>query len=284
MKKIVPLAALTATLALVPSASAQVTSGATEVTTAADAEKAAERADKVEDTSELSLQAGALVAGGNSRTTAATAGGRFLLRRGPHEVTDAAAFNYARSANADTGVMETTVENYQNRLRYDYFFTKRFSAFLAWQMRRDEFQGLDLRMGVDPGLAYYFVRNDNSKFWGEGGYDFQYEVRSDETIEAAFATDGTVVEKTEVDHNLRLYLGYDQRLDDRLHLVAGTEFYKSFIHKNAWRFNWEAQLKMGIVENFSLAIGSLAQFDNAPLPGVRKLDVVSSLSFVYTFL
>jgi hypothetical protein len=69
-----------------------------------------------------------------------------------------------------------------------------------------------------------------------------------------------------------------------LHLVAGTEFYKSFINKNAWRFNWEAQLKMGLIENFALAIGSLAQYDNAPLPGVRNLDVISSLSFVYTIL
>lgn len=282
IQKVLLAAAVAASFLSVP-AFAQVSSGSTEVTTE-DVQKHVVKEGEIADATELGLQAGALVAGGNSRTMAATAGLRFLLRRGANELQDTAAVNFARSANPDTDTMETTVENYQNRLRYDYFLTHRVSAFLAWQMRRDRFQGLNLRMGVDPGLAYYAVRNDQTKFWGEGGYSFQYEIRTDDKIAEALAVDGTVVEKTDIDHNVRLFLGYDQRLDERLSLIAGLEFYKSLINKNAWRMNWEAQLKMNLVDNFALAVGSLAQYNNEPLPEVKNLDVVTSLSFVYTIL
>ncbi len=282
MKKPTFAAALLSISFLGVPAHAQVTSGSTEVINEQPLVHT-QREGEVEDTTELSLQGGALVAGGNARTAAMTGGTRFFRRMGPSEFTNQNAVNYARTGTEDGGPMETTVENYQFRLRYEYFFTNNVSAFLAAQARRDQFQGLNVRLGIDPGVAYYFVRNGATRLWLEGGYDFQYENRTQETVDLGEA-EGTPIDKSLVDHNARFYLGYDQKLDDRLHLVAGLEYFKSLTSEKDWRLNWDTSLNVSLIDNFSLAIGSMALYNNNPLPGVKRLDVTSSLSFVYTLL
>ena len=284
MKKLACSIALLAVTFTSGLALGQVTAGATEVEVEAPVNLTGNMRDgAVQDTTELSLQAGALAAGGNARTAAGTGATRFFKRMGAHEITNQNALNYARTGTPEGGLMETTVENYQARLRYEYFFSNNVAAFLSTQARRDRFQGLNLRLGVDPGLAYYFIRNLSSRFWLEGGYDFQFEDRSQDTVDLAAAA-GTPIDKTEVDHNIRVYSGYDQKLDDRLHLFAGLEYFKSFTQNNAWRLNWETTLNVKLMQKFSLAIGSMALYNNDPLPGIRKFDVTSSLSFVYTLM
>lgn len=191
--------------------------------------------------------------------------------------------NYATSAVEDDGPMETTVENYQGKLRYDYFFTERVAGFLAIQARHDRFQGLNLRLSVDPGVAYYFVKETDVNLWGEVGYDFQYDILTEETL-AQGRADDTPREKTETDHNARLFAGYQHTLDTRLKLVTGLEFLKSVIHEDSYRINWNAELQTQLIEDLSLAVGGTTQFNNTPLPGVETLDVTTSLSFVYTLL
>jgi putative salt-induced outer membrane protein YdiY len=243
--------------------------------------------DEMKDGAELAIQGGGMIAGGNSQSTAATGLARFLLRKGRSEGSFNAAVNYARAALKDSaGVRQdatTTTENYQGRIRYDYFWTKQFSSFLAVQARRDKFQGLDLRMGVDPGVTYYFLRMEDLKLWAEVAYDFQYDVLTQETVDLA-ASEGQPRNRTETDHNARVYLGYDQKLDERLSLLAGLEMFKSFVTGPAVRVNFLAELRTQLMNRFSLAVGSNTMFNNDPLPGVEKLDVTTSLSFVYTLL
>src|SRR5690606_38351900 len=112
MNQTLRLTSFSAAFFLALPAFAQVTSGATEVTTE-DLQKAAERADDVTGTTEFDLQGGALVAGGNSQSTALTGSTRFLLRRNVHEASFVAAVNYARSRQDGADQMETTIENYQ---------------------------------------------------------------------------------------------------------------------------------------------------------------------------
>ena len=237
----------------------------------------------ITDATELALQAGGIIAGGNAQSAALTASTRFLLRRGAHETGAILAANYARSGREDGPGMTTTMENYQGRIRYDYFWTEKFSTFLAVQARRDRFQALNLRLGIDPGLSYFFVRNDALRLWAEAGYDFQYDVLTQETLDLAEA-EGASRDRTETDHNARFYLGYDQSLDDRLKLHTGFEFFKSFVNEASYRINWNAALQTQLVKSFSLAIGSTAMYNNTPLPGIKKFDVTTSVNFVYTFL
>jgi putative salt-induced outer membrane protein YdiY len=108
-------------------------------------------------------------------------------------------------------------------------------------------------------------------------------VLTQDTLDLA-ETEGNPRDRTETDHNLRAYLGYEQRVDDRLKLLSGLEFYKSFVYEPSYRINWNVELQTQLSNSFSLAIGSTAMYNNAPLPGVKKFDVTTALNFVYTFL
>src|SRR5688572_21698848 len=137
------------------------------------AERAALEASK--DSTTLKLTAGGFVSQGNSRSIAATAALDYFMRRNSSAFTVAAAANYGRSVPADGDAYETTVNNYQGRLRYDFFFVNSVAAFLSVSGRRDEFQGLDLRLNLSPGVAYYFIDEKSERLWGELGYDLQYD-------------------------------------------------------------------------------------------------------------
>jgi putative salt-induced outer membrane protein len=251
------------------------------------AEKAAAEA---KDATEASIQAGALLAAGNSRSLSATASGAFRVRRTVHQVGAAASVNYAESAADAESNIEPTVENYQGKIRYDHFVFQSLAVFLSFSARRDRFQGLDLRMNVDPGLAYYFIDEASHQLWGELGYDLQHDVRSERAILVALA-EGVAVEKTETRHNLRAFVGYDNKLNEAVTFRTGLEYLQGLspFRDEAtddvnWRLNWDAGISAAIATRFSMATTLGVRYDNNPLPGVRKTDVVTALNLVYTLL
>src|SRR5690606_6424383 len=130
--------------------------------------------------------------------------------------------NFGRSAPSREDPMETTVENYQGRVRYDVFFAEQVAAFLQLSARRDRFQGLDLRLNIDPGLAYYFVDDKSLQFWSELGYDLQHDVRREE---ARIDPDtGDIADKTQTRHHARAFLGYDNKLNKSVSFYSGLEY------------------------------------------------------------
>lgn len=243
----------------------------------------------LEDTTELSVAGGALLAGGNSRSAAGTAAVRFLVRRGESQLSLAGAANYAQSAVRGEE-MEPTVENYQANARYDYFLSSSVSVFSTMTGRRDRFQGLDLRLNIGPGLAVFLLREQESRLWAELGYDYQHDLRTPEALNAA-AADGTVLSPDERRHNGRLFAGYEHRLNDKLRFDTGIEYIRQLFvtlepspPRSNWRLNYNSALSTEIVRRLSFAAAVTALYDNNPLPNVSRLDVITSLNLVYTLL
>ena len=265
------------------------TTGSTDVAT--EGFQAAEKlAPDSKDATEASIQAGALLAAGNSRSLSATGSAAFRLRRSAHQFGGAASANYAQSAADAESNIEPTVENYQGKIRYDYFLVEGLAAFIAFSARRDRFQGLDLRLNVDPGFAYYFIDEAQHQLWGELGYDLQHDIRSDRAIVIALA-EGTAVEKSETRHNLRLFAGYDNKLNAAVTFRTGLEYLQGLspLEDAAtgnvnWRLNWDAGISAAVATRFSMATTLSVRYDNNPLPGVRNTDVTTALNLVYTLL
>lgn len=246
-------------------------------------------AEESKDAATLKLTAGGFVSQGNSRSIAATAAADYFIRRSASAFSAIAAANYGRSAPANGEPYETTVNNYQARVRYDYFFATSVAAFFNVSGRRDEFQGLDLRLNFSPGFAYYFIDEKSERFWSELGYDLQYDLRSDEFRDAA-AAEGLLqtppvtvdIEKSEVRHNARLFAGYDNQLSDSLKFSAGLEYLQNVTKATNARLNFDAALTSQINQDFSIATTLSVKYDNNPLPGVEKTDLITALNLVYT--
>jgi putative salt-induced outer membrane protein len=239
--------------------------------------------DDSKDSTTFKLTAGGFLSAGNSRTIAATTAADFFMRRDTSAFTAAAAFNYGRSAPGPDLPSETTVQNYQATARYDYFFSGGLAGFGSVSTRRDRFQGLDLRLNLDPGLAYYFIDEKAQRLWTELGYDFQFDVRRQEVVTASLLDpDVEDVERTEVRHNVRLFAGYVNQLLAAVKFNAGVEYLQNVTKAKNARLNFDLGLTAQLNGSFSISTTLSVKFDNNPLPGIESTDVVSALNLVYT--
>jgi putative salt-induced outer membrane protein len=238
---------------------------------------------------DVSIGLGGLFSAGNARTIAVTAFGRARVRRDEHQFSAAASANFARAGKRGETV-DTTVENYQGLFRYDYFLTNEVSLFLQSTGRRDRFQGLDLRLNVDPGIAYYFINTKTHRLQVEGGYDLQHDVRRDAARIQALPADappGTPppprLDKTSTLHNARLFLGYENKLRKEVAFIASLEYLQNFADSETYRFIADIGLKSNVAEHLALATTYTARYENKPLPTVADLDSIASVNLVYSF-
>jgi putative salt-induced outer membrane protein len=235
------------------------------------------------------VAAGGLFTSGNSRTIALTSSAKLRLRRDENQFSTGLAGNFARSGKVGKST-ETTVENVQGLLRYDYFLSDKVSLFLQSTARRDRFQGLNLRLNVDPGVAYYFIDTKQHRLQAEVGYDFQYDIRRDDALDQKVpdgSPAGTLppprLDKTQVLHNARLFLGYENKLRKEVSLVMSGEYIQNFADSEVFRLIGDVGLKSNVADSLALATTYTIRYENSPLPNVEKADSIASVTFVYTF-
>ncbi|HKO51009.1 MAG TPA: DUF481 domain-containing protein [Polyangiaceae bacterium] len=246
-------------------------------------EKAEKTKPDSKDATELEISAGGLASAGNSRSIAATAASKFRLRRGFDQVGAALAANYGESAVNKGQGLQTTVENFQGRIRYDRFLAGSLAVFGAVSARHDRFQGLELRVNLDPGLGYYFIDQEKQQLWLEGGYDFQHDIRRDDAIAASYA-DGYYLAKTNDRHSLRAFGGYSSELSDSVKVASGIEYLQGLSPATNYRINWEGSVTSAVSKGFSIATAVSVRYDHNPIPGVENTDIVTSISLVYHLL
>lgn len=235
------------------------------------------------DTLELKISAGGLSTGGNSESLAATSSSKLRFRRDANQLSAAVVGNYGRARLEGEDDTQTTVENLQGRIRYDRFVSERVAVFVALSGLTNRFLGLDLRLNLDPGLAYYFVSEAKHRAWVELGYDLQYDLRREDALVAARAA-GSELDQTEVSHNGRAFLGYENNLSEAFAFDTGIEYLQGFADTDNWRLNWDLGLSSSIAGNLSIATTFNLRHDNNPLPDVEKTDYTTAVNLVYQLL
>ncbi len=248
-----------------------------------------------DDATEFDIALGGIFSTGNSRTLAATGTSNFRLRRTIHQFGAAVAGNYGATGVEDSDSYETTIGNVQGLARYDVFFARDWTAFFQVTARHDPFQGLQYRMNVDPGFAYYALNKPKHRLWFEAGYDFQYDLRTDDARILLDADGNPVldvngdtqldpeIDKYLINHAVRLFAGYSNKLSDKVSFDTGLEYLQSVIVARRFRLNYIAALNTQLAERFSLAFTFTLRYENQPLPDVRKLDTITSFSLAYRF-
>jgi putative salt-induced outer membrane protein YdiY len=256
---------------------------------------AAETDPHANDATEFDIALGGIFSTGNSRSLAATGLSNFRLRRTIHQFGASLAGNYGAAGVPNTDRYDTTVGNVQGLLRYDVFFAKRWTAFLQSTARHDTFQGLALRVNVDPGFAFYAINQPKHRLWFEAGYDFQYDLRTDDGRTLLDADGNPIlnmsgdtqldpaIDKFLLNHAVRLFAGYSNKLSDKVSFDTGLEYLQSVIKPDRLRLNYLAAINTQLVERFSLAVTFTLRYENDPLPNVRKLDTISAISLAYRF-
>jgi len=243
------------------------------------------------DATELSLSLGGLAASGNSRLVSLTSADKFRLRRRDDQFSALFAANYSRSAVSGTP-LGSTVDNQQLKTRYDHFVGD-VTLFMGAQARRDRFQGLAMRVQLDPGVGYYVVNEKKHLAWVELGYDYLHDIRRNDALRVVDKNNVPVLDaagnqqrvaKTKSVHSGRLFFGYSNKLNDQVTFDAGVEYLQGLSDTTFWKLNGDAALSSKIANKFSLATAFSLRYDHAPLSGKENTDITTSVSLIYTLL
>lgn len=273
-------------------------SGATEIDgqgkfASAEPSQSESEIEKTDDKTDFTLSTGGIFSTGNARSVAITGSGNLLLRRKIHQFGATVAGNYG--ASADTGSeWRDTVGNVQGRVRYDAFFAPRWSAFLMTTGRHDPFQGLDFRLNIDPGVAFYALKGPANRLWFEVGYDFQYDLRSADAVVATDDNDAPILdadgetiriaEDTAINHAARIYIGYSNRMTEKVSFDTGLEWLQSVTVGSRFRFVYDAGLTAQVAERLAISTTFTLRYEHEPLPGVEKLDTITAANLIYRFI
>lgn len=268
------------------------TTGNTEVAGGGTFAAAAAPDDKTaDDATELNASVGGFLSTGNAEAASVTALINFRLRRRAHQFRTDAAANYGRASVPtdldDNPPPEVTVGNVQGMVRYDWFFAKRWSMFLQGTARHDPFQDLDLRANVDPGFSFYALTDPKQRLWFEAGYDFQYDLRTQEVVDDSTINDGLDeiedVDRVFVNHAARLFGGYVNNLNEYVTFDTGIEYLQSVIDAPVFRINWATALTANLNKRISLATTFTLRYENKPV-AAKQLDTITSVLLGIRFI
>jgi putative salt-induced outer membrane protein len=131
--------------------------------------------------------------------------------------------------------------------------------------------------------------------WFEAGYDFQYDLRTDDARTLLDADGNPIldmdgdpqidpaIDQFQINHAVRLFAGYSNKLSEKVSFDTSIEYLQSVILAKRLRLNYLAAINTQLAERFSLAVTFTLRYENDPLPNVRKLDTISAVSLAYRF-
>lgn len=248
-----------------------------------------------EDDVRLSLTAGSALSYGNARNLAINLGGDFVLRLDQHALQAGIAwiFGFASLRDPDSAAFtdwDQTTNNLTWKLRYDFFISDDDALFLVHHGRRDPFAQLRPRIGFQAGYMRNLLREEKHRFWVEVGYDFTYDRFGNDPLDVGggqTSTDRTL-------HSLRLFVGYDNRLNDVLTYTTGLQALMRLDRPEHWRFEWINQLRSKLADWLQVSLDVTGRLDAQP-PGqaeawnevagqpVQMFDLITTLNLVGTF-
>jgi putative salt-induced outer membrane protein YdiY len=207
---------------------------------------------------------------GNSETTNIGASFNAIRRAEQDRITLAAAYNFGRQKDRDTGDESTTVDNMFGFAKYDYFLTKKFYLYGSVRAERDRIADLDLRFTPSAGVGYQWYETPTFNLWSEAGLAWVYEDfrhgGSDDHFAARFAyhVDWTPYKGVMLFHNLEWLPALDNPIND-------------------YNLNGDVGLRTTIFQGFFAEAKIELRYDSRPAPGAEKEDLRYILAVGWSF-
>ncbi len=164
----------------------------------------------------------------------------------------------------------TTEDNGRVNIDYDRVLAnKSWSAFGKLGLEWDEFKSFDLRINTNAGLAYNWIRTDDTTFITRFGAGASKEIGSPDdnwTPEAVFGIDA------------------ERQLTERQKVKAKIDYFPAWEDFSNYRIvadaSWEILLDGS--DNLSLKLSATDRYDSTP-QGAKPNDVYYSLLLLYKF-
>jgi putative salt-induced outer membrane protein YdiY len=234
------------------------------------------------------VQAGGILNTGNTRSLSLSGGSRLSLKRARNVFAAAITATYGTASLRDPTTNEfgdyvNSSENVTGSARYDRFLSEMDALFVSVGALHDPFAGLDIRMQGQAGYLRNFFKYSEGKhrFWGEVGYDLTYDnFEPDPLLDA----DGNRLDGSQVIHSGRLFVGYDNHVNENVTFLTGVEALLDVQDVDNLRLNSVSELRSKISGKLQLGLQFSLRFDNVPVEGTEKLDTTTTLNLLYSLL
>ena len=164
---------------------------------------------------------------------------------------------------------QLTVRNTYVSAKYDYFFTKRLYGYLGMELLNDQFQDIQLRTIVGPGMGYQIWDDPVKSLAFEAGVSY-------------FSDNMRVGEDTDY-FAARLGLNFRYNLFKSIVFTERLLYYPSLETFSNYTLRNEAALTTPLGTKWGLKLANIFQYDNDPSQGLGKTDSQWLLGLQYSF-
>jgi putative salt-induced outer membrane protein YdiY len=164
---------------------------------------------------------------------------------------------------------QRTAENTYGQLKYDYFLSPKWYLYLNVDMLSDDFQDLNFRTSVGPGVGYQIWDEENKSLGLEAGVAYTSEDRD-------LGEDSNWV-------SARIGINYLYKLFDRVIFTDQFVIYPNLDDTGEYTLRNEAALATGIGADWSLKLSNIWLNNSNPEPGFKKDDFTWILGLQYSF-
>lgn len=170
-------------------------------------------------------------------------------------------YGYADSVKNTQQILADTQLNYKH--------SKRFYTLYLVEAEHDFFQDLNLRSLQNFGFGYTWINNENTLLQTEGSAGFQEEFFKNAPNRYSPLSKFKFV--------------FNQQIGKRISWENELSLFPNWRDTNDFRFRFESNLYVQLIQNFSLGLGVVDRFDNAPQPGNKKNDLGLTASLLANF-
>jgi putative salt-induced outer membrane protein YdiY len=200
---------------------------------------------------------------GNSETLNISAGALAVRRTEK----DRFHMNFLYNLTEDSG--QRTAENTYGQLKYDYFVSPKWYLYINVDMLSDEFQDINFRTSVGPGVGYQIWEEDDKALNLEAGVSYTSQDR-----DLGEDTDWV---------SARLAADFLYRLFERVIFTDQFVIYPNLDDAGEYTLRNEASLISDIGSSWALRLSNIWKRDSNPGPTLEKDDFTWILGLQYTF-
>jgi len=164
---------------------------------------------------------------------------------------------------------EKTAENIFSQLKYDYFLSQKWYLYLNIDMLSDEFNDINLRTTVGPGVGYQIWEADDKSLSLEAGVSYTSE-DLDEGKDTSWLS-------------ARAGVNYMQKLIDRVLFTDQFVIYPDLEDTGEYLLRNEAAIVTDIGAKLAFKLSNIWERDSAPDPGLEEDDLTWILGLQYSF-
>ena len=200
---------------------------------------------------------------GNSETMNISAGASATRRT----VNDRFSLNFLYNRTEDDG--EKTAENRYGQLKYDYFLNPVWYLYLNIDMLSDEFEDINLRTTVGPGIGYQIWEEENKALSLEAGVSYTSEDR-DQAEDSDWLS-------------ARVGANYMYKLFERVLFTDQFVIYPDLEETGEYLLRNETALVTDINSRLAFKLSNIWERNSTPEQGLDKDDLTWILGLQYSF-